>query len=55
MHHQWYESENFTNINILLKDCSERFSNWSNIDEMVISSMSGCNCKIVNLIITYIA
>ena len=21
------------------------FSNWSNVDELVINSMSGCNCK----------
>ena len=36
----------FPNINILLKvDRFEGFSNQSNVDELVINSTSGCNCK----------
>ena len=31
---------------MLLKvDCFEEFSNQSNIDELVINSMGGCNCE----------
>ena len=36
----------FLNTNMLLKvDCFEEFSNWSNVDELVINSMSECNCN----------
>ena len=36
----------FSNINMLLKvDHFKRFSNQSNIDELVINSMSACNCN----------
>ena len=46
MHYQCYGSENFTNNIMLLKVYSfEGFSNRSNIDELVINSMSGCNCN----------
>ena len=38
---------------MLLKvDCFEGFSNRSNVDELVINSMGGCNLKNANLIIT---
>ena len=43
----------FPNNIILLKvDRFEGFSNRSNVDELVINSMSGCNQKIAYLIIT---
>ena len=46
MHHQCYGSENFSNINMLLKvDYFKRFSNQSNIDKLMINSMIGCNCN----------
>ena len=46
MHHQCYGSENFPNTIMLLKvDCFEEFSYWSNADESVINSNSGCNCN----------
>ena len=52
MHRQCYGPENFPNHIMLLKvDCFEGFSNWSNINELVISNMSGCNCKNYKLII----
>ena len=36
----------FPNTIVLLKvDCFKGFSNWSNVDELVINSMSGCNYK----------
>ena len=36
----------FPNTTMLLKvDCFEGFSNWSNIDELVINNTSGCNCN----------
>ena len=36
----------FPNTTMLLKgDCFEGFSNQSNIDELVINSTRGCNCK----------
>ena len=36
----------FPNIIVLLQvDCFKGFSNWSSIDKLVISSMSGGNCK----------
>ena len=36
----------FPNTIVLLKvDCFKGFSNRSNIDELVINSMSGCNYK----------
>ena len=31
------------NIMLLKVDHIEGFSNWSNVDELVIDSMSGCN------------
>ena len=43
----------FPNTIVLLKlDCFEGFSNRSNVDELVINSMSGCNYKnyITNLL-----
>ena len=44
LHHQCYRSENFPNTIMLLKvDCFEGFSNYSNVDEFVINSMSGCS------------
>ena len=44
MHHQCYGSENFPNNIMLLKvDCFEGFLNQTNVDELVINSMSGCN------------
>ena len=46
MHHQCNRSENFLNTIMLLKVyCFKGFSNRSNIDELVISSTSGCNCN----------
>ena len=42
------------NIMLLKVDRFEGFSNQSNVDELVINSMSGCNLKIANLIITII-
>ena len=43
----------FSNTIMLLKvDCFAGVSNRSNIDELVINSMSGCNCKNYKLIIT---
>ena len=46
MQHQCYGSENFPNTNMLLKvNQFEGFLNWSNNDEFVINSMSGCNCN----------
>ena len=43
----------FSNTIMLLKvDCFEGVSNRSNVDELVINSMSRCNCKNYNLIIT---
>ena len=42
---------NFPNTIMLLKvDCFEGVSNWSNVDKLVINSMSGCSCKYYNLI-----
>ena len=36
----------FPNTIMLLKvGCFEGFSNRSNVDELVINSMSGCNCN----------
>ena len=36
----------FPNTIVLLKvDCFKRFSNQSNVDKLVINSMSGCNYK----------
>ena len=46
MHHQCYGSENFPNNIMLLKvNRFEGFSNWTNVDELMINSMSGCNLK----------
>ena len=46
MHHQCYGSENFLHTIMLLKvNQFEGFSNKSNVDELVINSMSGCNYK----------
>ena len=39
--YQCYGSENFPNT--IMLDCFEGFSNQSNVDELVISSMSGSN------------
>ena len=37
--------KNFPNTIMLLKvDCFEGFSNWNNVDKLMINSMSGCNC-----------
>ena len=33
------------NIMLLKVDRFEGFSNWTNVDELVINSMSGCNYK----------
>ena len=42
----------FPNTIVLLKvNRFKGFSNWTNVDELVINSMSGCK-KITNLIIT---
>ena len=36
----------FSNTIVLLKvDCFKGFSNWSNVDKLVINSMGGCNYK----------
>ena len=46
MHRQCYGSENFPNTIVLLKvDCFKGFLNRSNVDELVINSMSGHNYK----------
>ena len=34
-----------SNIMLLKVDCYKGFSNRSNVDKLVINSMSGCNCK----------
>ena len=44
MYYHCYGSGNFADTHMLLKvECFEGFSNQINIDESVISSMSGCN------------
>ena len=49
------DMKNFSNTILLLKvDKFEGFSNWSNVDELVINSTSGCNCKNYKLIIKII-
>ena len=46
MHRQCYGSYIFSNTIVLLKvDRFKGFSNWSNVDKLVINSMSGCNHK----------
>ena len=46
MHRQCYGSENFSQTIVLLKvDRFKGFSNWNNIDELVINIMSGYNYK----------
>ena len=46
MHHQCYGSEIFPKTIMPLKvDHFEGFSNRHNNDELVINSMSGCNCN----------
>ena len=46
MHRQCYGSEIFSNTIVLLKvGCFKGFSYWSNIDKLMINSMSGCNYK----------
>ena len=45
------DMKNFPNTIVLLKvDHFEGFSNWSNVDELVINSTSGCNYKNYKLI-----
>ena len=45
MYHQCYGSKNFSQqyITLLKVDSFEGFLNWSNVDELVINSMSGCS------------
>ena len=43
MHCQCYGSPN--TIELLKVDHFKEFSNWSNVDELMINSMSGCNYK----------
>ena len=46
MHHQCYGSENFSQqYHVIKVDRFEEFSNQTNVDELVINSMSGCNYK----------
>ena len=46
-YHQCYDgSEKFSqHYHIIKSGPFEEFLNWSNVDELVIHSMSGCNCK----------
>ena len=54
MHCQCYGSENFSQHSsaILKVDHFKGFLNWSNVDKLVINSMSGCNYKNYKLNIT---
>ena len=46
MHHQCYGLKTFPNNIMLLKvESFERFLNQSDVDKLVINSISGCNCK----------
>ena len=46
MHHHAMDLKIFPNTIMLLKVYHfEGFSNPSNVDELVINSMTGCNCK----------
>ena len=46
MHHQCYGSEKFSqHYNAIKSGLFEGFLNWINVDELVINSTSGCNCK----------
>ena len=57
---KWQLSQIQSHILLPWQDHFEGFSNWSNVDELVINSMSGFNCNnyklnsntIINLTIT---
>ena len=46
MHSQGYGSENFSqHYSAIKSEHFKGFLNWSNIENLVINSMSGCNYK----------
>ena len=46
MHHQCSGFEKFSKHYYAIKSGPfKRFLNWSNIDELMINSTSGCNCN----------